>query len=136
MQNVFFRMNYTLDISNSERVPLVTKCLPSAFAPAAPSLTAAALHARASLKRSSRSNELVNDEIKINLLPAIEMISCALQGATRGTIRNCFRHAGLHQEGAEVASAVQGDSNIVTLWDEELADTPDALPEKVAFEEF
>lgn len=47
----------------------------------------------------------------------------------------CFHHAGLCQEGAEVASAVQGDSDIATLW-EELADAPDALPEKVSFEDF
>lgn len=104
-------------------------------APAAPSLRAAALHARASMKRSSGSNPLVNDEMEINLLPATEMISCALQDVTWDTIHNCFRHARLCQEGAEVASAVQADSNIVTLW-EELADTLDGLSEKVAFKEF
>ncbi|KAH9370902.1 hypothetical protein HPB48_019733 [Haemaphysalis longicornis] len=63
------------------------------------------------------------------------MVSPAWQGVTRDTIRNSFHRAGLCREGAEVARSVQGDSDISTLW-EELADTPNALPEKVAFADF
>lgn len=70
----------------------------------------------------------LNDKLKINLLTEIEIISHAWQDATCDIIRNCFHYVRLCQQGTEVASALHGNIDIATLW-EELADTMDALPE-------
>lgn len=77
----------------------------------------------------------ISDELKINLLVTIKMISRAWQDVIRDTIRNCFHHSGLCQEGAEVASTVQDNSNFTMLWGE-LAHVADALPENDAYENF
>lgn len=42
-----------------------------------------------------------NEELKINLFRAIQLISSAWQDATRNKIWNCFRHSGLCRTGAE-----------------------------------
>lgn len=105
------------------------------FAPATPSLPSTALPSHASVKLNSGSNPLTNAKLKVYLLAAIETIGRSWQDMADATIRNCFHHAGLCQEGTKVVSAVQGNSNFAHFW-EELVNTLDAVLEKVGFEDF